>query len=454
MSGRVADSTGRRLALQVARDQARGRLPSLVAGAVRDGDLVWTGSVGVLHDRVADGGRPGPAPDIDTAYRIGSITKTMTALLVMQLRDEGALRLTERLDAYLPASAYGDRTLLSLLSHAGGLQAEPPGDWWERSPGVSAAELQARLSGATGAFPEARRYHYSNVGFALLGELVATMRGCSWEQALQRHLLAPLGLTATGVRPTAPVANGFSVDPFAHTLADQPAHDTGAMAPAGQVWSTVRDLARYAAFLADPDASVVDPASVAEMTVVRSGDPDDVVESAYGLGLRLAVEGGRTYVGHTGSMPGYLAGLFVDRAAKTAAVCLANATSGLRCQGLPIDLMATLESAEPAFPSPWEPAGEPPPQVRALLGLWFWGSTGFVASATPDGFALTALGGTVPWCTFRAEPDGLVGTTGYLLAERLQVTRWSEAAAAAGADAERVADRLECATFAFTRQPR
>ena len=378
----------------------------------------------------------------------------MTALLVMQLRDEGRLRLSDRLDSHLPGSAYGDRTLVSLLSHSGGLQAEPPGDWWERSPGVSNEELQTRLADADGVLPNGRRYHYSNLGFALLGELVATLRGAAWAEVLHERLLAPLGMTATGVSPGPGAAHGFSVDPFTRMLGDQPAHDSRAMAPAGQVWSTLRDLARYAAFLARPDDAVLDPASLEEMTVVRTGDPDDVIESSYGLGLRLAVDAGKTYVGHTGSMPGFLAGLFVDRSSGRAAVCLANATNGMRCQALPIAMLQTLDECEPSPPKPWVPAAAPSRAVVAVLGTWFWGSTGFVATVDPTcepgGFALSGLGGQV-WCRFRPEGDDFVGTNGYLLAERLRVSRWAHEDVSGG---PRSAERLECATFTFTRRPR
>ena len=97
MSAPVAGLTARRLDVLLAQEQARGRLPSIVGGLVRDGSLVWTGSVSAL-----DGFETGP----DVQYRIGSITKTLVAVLVLQLRDEGLLDLNDRLDAHLPGIAY------------------------------------------------------------------------------------------------------------------------------------------------------------------------------------------------------------------------------------------------------------------------------------------------------------------------------------------------------------
>src|SRR5262249_5653701 len=124
--------------------------------------------------------------------------------------------------------------------------------------------------------------------------------------------------------------------PWHGTLAEQPRSDTRAMAPAGQLWSTVADLARWAAVLAggSPPAaaqatpgstSTISPAALNEMgRPVIIGDPDRWT-SGYGLGMHLVRHGERVFVGHTGSMPGYLAVLWVHRPSRTAVVAFANA---------------------------------------------------------------------------------------------------------------------------------
>jgi D-alanyl-D-alanine carboxypeptidase len=93
---------------------------------LRDGRLVWTGARGDVGD----------APAVDIQYRIGSITKTFVAVLVMRLRDEGLLRLPDRLEQHLPGPAVGgeDRggrgpTIAELLSHTAGLASETPAPW-------------------------------------------------------------------------------------------------------------------------------------------------------------------------------------------------------------------------------------------------------------------------------------------------------------------------------------
>ena len=102
-----------------ARAQVEGRAPSLMAGVVRDGGLVWI-------DRTRQHRRRTRRPT-DTQYRIGSITKPFTAVLVMRLRDEGLLDLDDRVDKHVPGTAVGDRTIRELLAHSSGLAAEPPG---------------------------------------------------------------------------------------------------------------------------------------------------------------------------------------------------------------------------------------------------------------------------------------------------------------------------------------
>ena len=433
----VTEVTGRQLTAILAREQATGRLPSLVAGVVRDGALVWSGAHGSFTGTTE-------RPSDDLQYRIGSITKTMTAVLVLQLRDEGVLDLADRLDAHLPGIGYGDRTLRSLLSHSSGMQSEPTGDWWERSPGVGFEELAAAVDGRRAAHPVGATYHYTNLAFALLGEVVARHRGTTWWETVQQRILEPLGMSRTSYLPESPAATGYSVHHFAGTLTEEPAHDAGAMAPAGQLWSTVTDLATWARFLRDGDERVLAAATLQEMATPQSGSAADGLGGGYGLGLRLVSGGSGTLVGHTGSMPGFLAGLFVDRPRGTAAVVLANGTSGLRCEGLPVDLLTTLEELEPSLPAPWVPSTSVPEPVEEVLGVWHWGNTAlaFAWSGTELTVSKLATGETA--YRFRPCEDGsFVGTSGYHHGERLHVVR----------DEHGGVNHLECATFVYTRTP-
>ncbi|HEU4512201.1 MAG TPA: serine hydrolase domain-containing protein [Nocardioidaceae bacterium] len=433
---RVAEATARRLQAVVAAEQAVARLPSLVAGVVRDGELVWTGSHGE-HT-----GSSPVSPDLQ--YRIGSITKTMTAVLVMQLRDEGALDLSDRLDRHLPGVGYGDRTLRDLLSHASGMQSEPAGPWWERSPGVSYDDLAAGVDDTAAPFAPGETFHYTNLAFGLLGEMLARLRGGTWWEQVEQRILAPLGMTRTSYLPQPPAATGYSVHYFAGTLTEEPAQDTGAMAPAGQLWSTITDLAAFSGFLLDGHADVLDKQTLAEMGTPQSGSLAGGLTGAYGLGLRLLAGGSGTLHGHSGSMPGFLAGLFVDRVRRTAAVCLANGTSGMRTEGLPLDLLEELERCEPTVVPAWKPTAAVPDAVSEILGLWHWGNTAQAFSYDGNQVAVTSLPTGVVSARFRPVADGtFVGTAGYHHGETLHVVRNEDGSI----------NHLVCATFVYTRQP-
>lgn len=435
----VTETTARRLLVLLAKEQVAARAPSLVAGVLREGELVWSGSRGSVVS--AD---PGVSPTTDTQYRIGSITKILTALLVLQLRDEGALQLTDRLDRHLPGVAYGARTLRELLSHSSGMPAEPPGPWWERSAGVPFDDLVSRLDETAAVFRPGQEFHYSNVGFALLGEVVARVRGTSWATVLTSRVLEPLGMHRTTYLASEPAAAGFSVDAFSGELTPEPSHDSLGMAAAGQLWSTVEDLSRLAAFLLDPHSDVLAPESVSEMTVGQIGVPDEPAAGSYGLGLSLGVAGERSYLGHTGSVPGFRAGLFLDRVRSTAGICVSNGGTGLRAEAFPLDLMRVLEEQEPSIPPAWTPAASLPPAVRDVLGLWHWGNQAFTMSYEDEVVVARILDSGLTWCTFRrVDARGVIGATGYFAGEPLTAVRRPDGSVG----------HLECATFIFTRVP-
>ena len=429
----VTDLTSRRLRALLARDQVAGRLPSLVGGVVRDGALVWHGS------HAADGFETGP----DVQYRIGSITKTLVAVVVLQLRDEGELDLNDRLDKHLAGVEYGDRTLRSLLSHSSGMHSEPAGEWWERTPGGSFDDLARRLGDVPPPFQPGATFHYTNVAFGLLGEVVARLTGKPWFEAVRERLLAPLGMTRTTYLPEEPHARGWSVHHFAGTLDPEPAHDAGAMAPAGQVWSTVEDLARYAAFLAGAQPDVLSVDTLDEMATPQSGSLAGALAGGYGLGFRLVAGGSGALFGHTGSMPGFLAGLFVDRKRRTGAVVLSNGTTGLRAEGLPVDLLATLEELEPTVPDAWQPVTDVPDLVRDVLGLWHWGNVAMSFAWNGTHVVVTGLQSGLENYRFALRDGVLVGTSGYHHGERLEVVRKADGSVS----------HLVCATFVYTRVP-
>src|SRR5690606_30812343 len=140
-----------------------------------------------------------------------------------------------------------------------------------------------------------KQFHYSNVGYGVLGELVGRLRGSSWLEALKAEVLDPLGMTRTTPHPDDHAAQGWAVHPFADVVLPEPAPDTGAMAPAGQLWSTVHDLSRLTSLISGHTSGVLSADTVAEMRAVATVEDGAQWLSGYGLGLQLARRDGRAY---------------------------------------------------------------------------------------------------------------------------------------------------------------
>ncbi|MER7045269.1 serine hydrolase domain-containing protein [Streptomyces jumonjinensis] len=428
-------ATERALLHRIAVAQSEGRTPSLAAGVAREGEVVWTGARPSARGAGSD----------DVQYRIGSITKTFTAVLVMRLRDEGLLDLQDPLEKHLQGTGVGDVTIAQLLGHSAGLSAEPPSPWWERTPGSLRPELADVLGDGTRTHPVGLRHHYSNTGYTVLGSLVAAVRGEPWEEVLRREILEPLALDRTSAAPRTPYADGWAVHPWADVLLPEPAEDLGLMAPAGQLWSTVGDLCRFALFLAEGDDRVLRASSVREMRTPSAPAESDEWDSAYGLGMQIVRRDGRTLVGHGGSLPGFLAGLWVSVDDGIAAAVLANATSGPLTAVVAADLVGIVAQAEPRIPRPWQPLPEVDQELLALTGLWYWGTYAFSLRLTADrGVELQPQLGTSRGSRFVAGGDGTwTGQNGYFAGETLRVVRREDGSV----------HHLDLGSFVFTREP-
>ncbi len=431
----LAATTARLLLADAARVQREGRLPSLVAGVVRDGGLAWSAGRGRVD---------GAEPDTDVQYRIGSITKTITTVALLRLRDEGRCDLDDPLERHVPGTPFGDRTLGQLLAHDAGLRAESPGQWWERTPGVGWDELASRFTReAEVPHGAGRRFHYSNLGFAAVGEVVARLRGRPWADVVRDEVLLPLGMRRTTPRPEGRRAHGWAVHPWADVLQPEPEHDALAMAPAGQLWATLDDLGRFAAFLLGDTADVLSVGTLAEMREPAGVDPTSPGWAAYGLGLQLWRSGTSATVGHGGSMPGFLAGVTVDVEQGVGAVVLANATTGLD-GGTGQRMLQTVRAHEPRVVDRWVPLAAPDDAAMALVGTWYWGTSGFGLRLLAHGdLDMVPLMGGGRAARFHRDAAGRwVGQDGYHHGETLQPVE---------VDGEVVA--LDVGTFVFTRTP-
>ncbi len=251
----------------------------------------------------------------------------------------------------------------------------------------------------------------------MLGEIVARHRGRSWYDVLRDEVLLPLGMTRTTYDAEPPVAPGLAVHPFADVTMPEVVQDLGAMAPAGQLWSTLSDLARWVAFIAGDTADVLSEGSLAEMRQTRVIADDPEWKSAYGLGFQVLRFGPRELVGHGGSVPGYLAFVAVDVERRTGLIELANATTGAVFSGH--ELLEILEAHEPHVPDAWQPVDGVPADLLDALGVWHWGpSSPYVLRLLgQDELEISAVAGGRPGQPLRPQGRRL-GRHGGLLAQR------------------------------------
>lgn len=439
-----------RLARAVRKAQADGRVPAISVAVHRADRDLWTYTVGTSGD-------PDRPLDAGSRFRIGSVTKTFTAVLVMQARDDGLLDLDDPISAHLDVPAHGTATIRRLLSHTAGLQREPHGDVWDVLVAPDDAALLADLARAERVLPNNRRYHYSNLGLAVLGQLVARLRGDSWAAVLRERILEPLGLTSTTVEPTADAVVGYLVDAYSDAVRPEPRLDLGGAGPAAQLWSTAADQARWAAYLAspeliDPGALVLAPETVDEMRWPLTTTDETRWAVGFGLGLILTPQGRRVmHVGHDGAMPGFLAGVYGRRGGDgnpgaLGAAVLGSSGTAVEIIDLAHELLTLAVETDPAEIRPWTPGRAAPQAYQSVLGTW-WGEGFAHVFSWHDGTLQARAADAAadrPPSVFRPlpdQPDVLRTVSGREAGELLRLTR----------DADGRVVRMHWATYRFTR---
>lgn len=420
--------------------QAGERVPAVSAAVARPDRPTWS-----LHIGDAGGGEP-VRPE--TQFRIGSVTKTFTAALVLQLRDAGMLDLDDQIDAHLELPAHGQLTIRSILNHTSGLQREPWGNLWDTVDVPDDLRLLEEVAKAEAVLSPRRRWHYSNLGFALLGQLVAAKTGGSWAEALQDRLLTPLGLSDTTVQPRETAAQGYLVDAYSDHARPEPHFDLGGAAAAAQLWSTAGDMARWAVFLAKPDPSVLARSTLEEMyEPVVVTDPVHW-HTGWGLGLQAAPQGSgsdRTLdIGHNGAMPGFLAGVWCRRGVTIGAAVLGSSGTAAGITAAPHRLIAASLEHDPVDVEPWTIGDPAPREYAGLLGRWWSEGSEFVFRWTKghlEARSASAVAAAPPAIFAFEAPDLMRTVSGREAGERLEVFR--------GADGS--VEYMRWATYRFTR---
>lgn len=302
-------------------------LPGVAVGVVQGQQLVWSKGFGF-----ADLEAKKPMTE-QTRFRIASNSKLFTAIAILQLREANKVRLDDPVVKYLPwfkpkaaGPDDGPITIEQLLSHSSGLQREA-GDHWSSFSFPSEAELIKSMPDRQAAFPPQTRWKYSNLAFAVAGQVVEKITGERWADYVQAHVITPLGMTGTSIdKPDSDLATPYASRTPAGTRRILPFVDARGMASATGLSSNVADLAKFisAQFRGGPagGANVLSAGSWREALRVRS--VDDNWESGSGLGFDHSRFKGRTYVGHSGGYPGNTTMTLVQLDDKVGVVVLTN----------------------------------------------------------------------------------------------------------------------------------
>ena len=437
----LPDDTKRHLHRAALHQQREGRVPGLAAAVARGGELLWFAGIGTT--RVGSPETPGP----DDQYLIGSNTKTFTAVMLMQLRDEGRLTLDDLLADHLPDVGH-PVTVRQALAHVSGMQREPLGDVWDTLEQPDAASLVRGFAEAERVGRPHTRWHYSNLAYAVLGQVVEKLDGRPWVESLDERLLRPLEMRRTTVGfVDDDHVTGYFVPPFHDVPREEPVLDLRAMTPVGGLASTARDLARWSAFVASPPDEVLSPDTLEEMCQPQVLLDTERWNGGMGLGLFvLRTPSGRTWVGHDGGMPGHLTALLTHRESGTGGIVLMSNTAGPDPAALALELADRVVEDLPVEDEPWRPGTSVPEELAGVIGRWYSEGRGFVFSVREGRLEARQDGAPAsrPPSVFVAEgADRYRTESGRERGELLRVTR----------DAAGAVDRLHWATYVFTRAP-
>lgn len=379
------------------------QIPGVSAAVVYDQQVLSSAGFGY-----ADLSRKMPATP-STIYSICSISKLFTSIGVMQLRDEGKLRLDDSVARHVPwfkikrTDPLGaEITIEGLLTHASGLPRESDFPYWTGPEFAfpTREQVKERLASQETLYPAETYFQYSNLGITLAGELIASVSGESYEAYVNKRILGPLGLKST--TPEIPekerggrLATGYSALRRDGTRVPVPFFMARGIAPAAGYASSAEDLARFASWqfrVLDRKGGeeVLSSNTLREMQRVHWVDPD--LETMWGLGFSVWKSEGKAFVGHGGSCPGFRTQILLKPDEKLATIFMANAqgvNTGEFVQQM-YDIVAPALKAA-TKPAPNEP-GQPKEDLARYTGTYESGFGGEVAIIEwEDGLAALSL---------------------------------------------------------------
>jgi len=367
----------------IIRTLERERVPGAAIGIVRDQELAWSRGFGyadLASDRAVDAG---------TLFRCGSITKTFTATALMQLRDEGKLGLDDPIMRYIPGfsavkakfGAPENVTIRRLLTHTSGLSGEGPDNGWERLEFPPIEEMIAALPRTEILIEPETQYKYSNLGYALLGEVIARVSGQPYADYIQRNLLQPLGMNGSGfsltdaMRPR--MATGYTIRAVEGEPQIAPHPQLNGWNAAGSLYSSVNDLARWISLQfrtkapARGGTQVLKGASLSAMHRVQFMEPN--WSMGYALGWRADRRGENIYLHHSGGIHGFLTKISFNKLHRLGTIVLTNGNPHMASEMVGAELLEALIPAIRAATDSAQSLSKPvptPEKFRRFIGRY------------------------------------------------------------------------------------
>jgi CubicO group peptidase (beta-lactamase class C family) len=317
---------------------ARRPIGSVTAGVVDGKELIWSKSYGD-----ADMEKNIPA-NADTVYRIGSITKMFTALMLEQLAESGKVHLSDPVEKYFPEikvaqGRFADAppiTLIQLATHTSGLGREPDNIETYVTGAVADWEktLIAALPHTHYIYEPGTRFSYSNIGYAILGAALSRAAGEPYTEYVAKHIFQPLGMTHSAFEQNAEMlphlSKGYQVmGPKGAVDSETPQreHETGRgyKVPNGAIYTTIGDLARFASFLMEQGPeSVLKTASLEAFQREMIVPANVELTSGYGVGFQVERRNDYVALEHGGGVAGYTSMLMINRAKGIGVIMFSN----------------------------------------------------------------------------------------------------------------------------------
>ncbi len=300
--------------------------PGLAVGIVYDGELLWGKGYGYAD---LDAKQP---VTLDTRFRIASISKTFTAVAIMQLRDAGKLGLDDPVSKYLSwfTLRYADApeiTIRNLLTHTSGLPRDSHGPMWTELDAPEKEEFVRETSLRHPTRPPYDHYAYSNLGYSLLGDIIEAISGQSWADYLQQNILNPLGMSETFPVPKSDdpqLAKGYSRLSDTYERFAMGFFLMNSFEASANLASSVNDLVKYTGLhLIKGKSSILSDHTLRDMHRIHW--VNDKWDGGYGLGIGLYKINDWIISGHTGGYPGYLTAFTLCQKHNTAIIVLTNA---------------------------------------------------------------------------------------------------------------------------------